>query len=148
VPRFIASGSLENPFIVMELIAGESLRAQLPKLPLPADKVTALGAKVASALHDIHRQQVIHLDLKPSNVMQRESGEVALIDFGFSRHLHLPDILAEEFPGPIGTGPYIAPEQLLGTRTDPRSDIFALGVILYFFVTGERPFGDPSGVRE
>jgi nucleotide-binding universal stress UspA family protein len=148
VPRFIACGSLENPYIVMELIDGESLRGHLPKLPLPADEVAGLGAKIASALHDIHRQEVIHLDLKPSNVMLRQSGEVALIDFGFSRHLRLPDILAEEFPGPIGTGPYISPEQLFGNRSDPRSDIFALGVILYFFVTAERPFGDPNGLRE
>jgi serine/threonine protein kinase len=118
------------------------------KLPLPAAAVASLGAKIASALHDIHRQEVIHLDLKPSNIILRTTGEVALIDFGFSRHPRLPDILAEEFPGPIGTGPYIAPEQLLGNRTDPRSDIFALGVMLYFFLTGERPFGDPSGVRE
>jgi nucleotide-binding universal stress UspA family protein len=148
VPHFIASGGLQNPYIVMELIRGESLRAWLPKLPLPADEVAAIGVKVAAALHDVHRQGVIHLDLKPSNVMLRESGEAALIDFGFSRHLELPDLLAEEIPGPIGTGAYIAPEQLLGNRNDPRSDIFALGVILYFFATGERPFGEPKGVRE
>src|SRR5207237_6198186 len=61
------------------------------------------------------------------------------------------DILAEEFPGAIGTGPYIAPEQLFDNRGDPRSDLFALGVVLYFFATGERPFGDPqklSGWRQ
>src|SRR5262249_13618051 len=116
--------------------------------PMRADEVAGIGAKVAAALHDVHRQGVIHLDLKPSNVMLRESGEAALIDFGFSRHLELPDLLAEEIPGPIGTGAYIAPEQLLGNRNDPRSDIFALGVILYFFATGERPFGEPKGVRE
>jgi serine/threonine protein kinase len=110
VPRFIASGSLDSPYIVMELIVGESLRAQLAKLPLPAEAVATLGAKIASALHDIHRQEVIHLDLKPSNIILRTTGEVALIDFGFSRHLRLPDILAEEFPGPIGTGPYRAGE--------------------------------------
>jgi non-specific serine/threonine protein kinase len=147
VPRFVASGGLQNPYIVMELIAGQSLKARLPQLPLPPEEVAALGAKVAAALHDIHRQDVIHLDVKPSNVMLRESGEAVLIDFGFSRHAHLPDILAEEFPGPIGTGPYIAPEQLLRNRSDPRSDIFALGVMLYFFATGERPFGDPQTVR-
>jgi nucleotide-binding universal stress UspA family protein len=147
VPRFVASGGLENPYIVMELIVGDSLRDCLPKLPLKADEVAAIGSKIASALHDIHRQSVIHLDLKPSNVMLR-NGEAVLIDFGFSRHAQLPDLLAEEIPGPIGTGPYIAPEQLFGNRSDPRSDIFALGVILYFFATGERPFGDPHGARE
>jgi serine/threonine protein kinase len=76
--------------------------------------------------------------------MMRESGEPVLIDFGFSHHVQLPDILAEEFPGPIGTGAYIAPEQLLGDRSDPRSDSFAVGVIMYFFLTGVRPFGDPQ----
>jgi len=148
VPRFIASGGLQNPYLVMEMITGESLRGYLPKLPLPADEVAALGAKIAIALHDVHRQDVIHLDLKPSNVMLRSTGEAVLIDFGFSHHAKLPDLLAEEIPGPIGTGPYIAPEQLFGNRSDPRSDIFALGVLMYFFTTGERPFGDPEGVRQ
>jgi non-specific serine/threonine protein kinase len=147
-PRFVASGGLENPYIVMELIEGCSLRERLSRLPLQIDEIATLGARIASALHDLHRQDVIHLDVKPSNVMLRKSGGAALIDFGFSHHLRLPDILAEEFPGPIGTGPYIAPEQLFGNRSDPRSDIFALGVILYFLATGERPFGDPEGVRE
>jgi eukaryotic-like serine/threonine-protein kinase len=146
VPRFVASGTLENPYIVMELITGESMRAYLPKLPLRPEEVATLGGKIASALHDVHRQDVIHLDVKPSNLMVRQSGEAVLIDFGFSRHARLPDILAEEFPGPIGTGAYISPEQLVGNRTDPRSDIFALGALLYFFVTGERPFGDPVSV--
>jgi len=148
VPRFVASGSLENPYIVMELIAGATLKGCLPRLPLAPEEVASLGARVAVALHDIHRRDVIHLDLKPSNVMLRESGEAVLIDFGFSRHARLPDILAEEFSGPVGTGPYIAPEQLVGNRSDPRSDIFALGVMMYFFVTGERPFGDPQTVRQ
>jgi serine/threonine protein kinase len=147
VPRFVASGDLHNPYIVMELVEGETLKTLLPKLPLEPAEVARIGATVAAALHDVHSQGVVHLDLKPSNLMLRESGEAVLIDFGFSRHSHLPDLLAEEFPGPLGTGPYIAPEQLLGDRSDPRSDIFALGVLLYFFTTGERPFGDPQGVR-
>jgi nucleotide-binding universal stress UspA family protein len=65
-----------------------------------------------------------------------------LIDFGLSRHLQLPDLMQEEFRLPYGTAPYMAPEQLLGVRHDPRSDQFALGVILYFFSTAERPFPD------
>ena len=65
-----------------------------------------------------------------------------MIDFGVSRHDQLPDLLAEEIPGPIGTGPYISPEQVLDDRGDPRSDLFALGAILYFLGTGEYPFGD------
>jgi eukaryotic-like serine/threonine-protein kinase len=92
-------------------------------------------------------QIVVHLDVKPSNIILRESGEAALVDFGLSRHDQLPDLLDEEFRLPYGTAPYMAPEQVLGDRRDPRSDLFALGVLLYFFATGARPFGDPSGKR-
>lgn len=147
-PRFVKSGDFSNPYIVMEFITGTSLKARLDDTPLPADEVAAIGAQIAIALHDLHMQHVIHLDLKPSNVILRENGEAALIDFGLSRHDQLPDLLAEEVSGPIGTGPYIAPEQVRGDRSDPRSDLFALGVILYFLSTGERPFGEPQSARE
>jgi len=148
VPRFIKAGDYNNPYIVMELVEGESLKALLDHTPLPPEQVAGIGADIAVALHDLHSQHVIHLDLKPSNVILRPNGEAALIDFGLSRHDQLPDLLAEEMPGPIGTGPYIAPEQILGDRSDPRSDLFALGVILYFLATGERPFGDPRTASE
>src|SRR5215472_6330540 len=147
-PRFVAAGDFEQPYIVMEFISGRSLKGLLDKTPLPPDEVARIGAKVAFALHDIHRQHVIHLDLKPSNVLLRDDGEVVLIDFGLSRHDQLPDLIAEEFEGAVGTGPYIAPEQVLGDRSDPRSDIFSLGVILYFLATGERPFGEPQREAE
>jgi len=147
-PRFIKSGDFSNPYIVMEFIAGRSLKDRLDETPLPADEVAVIGAAIAVALHDLHSQHVIHLDLKPSNVIMRASGEAALIDFGLSRHDQLPDLLAEEVTGPIGTGPYISPEQVQGDRSDPRSDLFALCVILYFLATGERPFGEPHSARE
>ncbi|WP_230530551.1 bifunctional serine/threonine-protein kinase/universal stress protein [Microvirga roseola] len=146
VSRFIATGNIETqPYIVMEKIPGVSLKARLPDVPLPWQEVVAIGVKVASALHDLHRQRVVHLDVKPSNVMFRETGEAVLIDFGFSRHELLPDLLDEEFREPFGTTPYMAPEQVLQDRCDPRSDLFALGVMLYFFVAGVRPFGTPKG---
>jgi nucleotide-binding universal stress UspA family protein len=65
-----------------------------------------------------------------------------------AHHELLPDLVAEEIDGPVGTGPYVAPEQVLRDRTDPRSDIFALGVIMYFLATGERPFGEPQRAAE
>jgi eukaryotic-like serine/threonine-protein kinase len=148
VPRFIASGDFTaQPYIVMELIAGKSLRSRFDEAPLPIDEVVDIGARVATALHDLHRQNVIHLDIKPSNIMFRETGEAILIDFGLSRHDKLPDLLAEEFRLPLGTGPYISPEQVLNIRNDPRSDLFALGVLLYHLATGERPLGNPTSVR-
>jgi nucleotide-binding universal stress UspA family protein len=148
VPRFIAAGDFSNPYIVMEFITGVPLKDRLDRTPLPPEEVAEIGARIAIALHDLHRQHVLHLDLKPDNVIMRESGEAALIDFGLSRHDQLPDLLAEEIGGPIGTGAYISPEQVLGDRSDPRSDLFTLGVILYFLATGERPFGEPSSARE
>jgi nucleotide-binding universal stress UspA family protein len=144
VPRFVAAGDFERPYIVMEYVAGQAVKSLLDKTPLPLEEVAAIGAKIAFALHDLHSQHVIHLDLKPSNVILRDDGEAVLIDFGLSRHDQLPDLIAEEFDDPVGTGPYVAPEQVLRERGDPRSDIFALGVILYFLATGERPFGEPQ----
>jgi nucleotide-binding universal stress UspA family protein len=148
VPRFVAAGDFEQPYIVMEFVAGRPVKSLLDKTPLPAGEVAEIGAKIAFALHELHRQHVIHLDIKPSNVILRPNGEAVLIDFGLSRHDQLPDLVAEEFDDPVGTGPYIAPEQVLRQRGDPRSDIFALGVVLYFLATGERPFGEPQRAAE
>lgn len=148
VPRFVAAGDFEQPYIVMEFVTGRSLKGLLAKTPLSPGEVAAIGAKVAFALHDVHRQHVIHLDIKPSNIILRDDGEVVLIDFGLSHHDQLPDLIAEEFEGAVGTGSYIAPEQVLGDRGDPRSDIFSLGVVLYFLATGERPFGAPESEPE
>ncbi|WLR94163.1 bifunctional serine/threonine-protein kinase/universal stress protein [Shinella zoogloeoides] len=148
VPRFVANGDFATlPYIVMERLPGTSLYPLLERLPLPPEEVVAIGAKVAVALDSLHRQHVVHLDLKPSNVMFRESGEAVLIDYGLARHVHLPDLMDEQFRLPYGTAPYMAPEQVLGTRSDFRSDLFALGVMLYFFATGERPFGDPQRLK-
>lgn len=145
IPRFIAmDDSSVQPFLVMERIIGPSLEARMDEVPLPPDEVANIGAKVAMALHNIHRQHIVHLDLTPDNILFRKSGEAVLIDFGLSRHDYLPDLMAEEFSLPMGTAPYISPEQVLLVRNDPRSDIFSLGVILYELITGELPFGDPK----
>ncbi|MEL1265156.1 bifunctional serine/threonine-protein kinase/universal stress protein [Pseudoxanthomonas putridarboris] len=151
VPRYIATGDYEDqPYLVMEHVSGDTLRPLLDRTPLPADRVAHLGALSALALEDLHRQHVVHLDIKPSNLLLHAdaNGErIVLIDFGLSRHSQLPDLLAEQFHIPMGTAPYIAPEQVLGIRSDPRSDLFALGVTLYHLATGQRPFGFPSSQR-
>jgi serine/threonine protein kinase len=147
VPLFIGSGDFSaQPYIVMEFLGGDSLRASLERTPLDSEEVVRVGALIAIALHSLHRQHVIHLDLKPSNVMFRETGEAVLVDFGFSRHDRLPDLLAEQFRLPMGTAPYISPEQVLRIRNDPRSDIFALGAVLYHLITGVRAFGFPTTI--
>ena len=148
VPRCIAVNDLaQQPYVVMEYIQGHSLLKTLDEAPLAPERVAEIGSKVASALIDLHRQGVVHLDIKPSNIMMRDTGEAAFIDFGLSRHLSLPDLLEEEFHVPMGTGPYISPEQVLHNRSDPRSDIFSLGVLLYHFATKVRPWGLPKSGR-
>jgi nucleotide-binding universal stress UspA family protein len=147
VPRVLDMGGFDtSPFIVLERIEGESLRPRIDEAPLAPAEVASIGARVADSLHALHEQLVIHHDIKPSNIMFRADGTAVLVDFGLSCHHHLPDLLAEQFRLPMGTGPYISPEQVVRNRTDPRSDLFALGVVLYVLATGERPFGAPTSV--
>src|SRR3954466_7244773 len=136
-----------QPYVVIERIPGKTLYDRLGDLPIAYEEARVIGGKIATALADLHRQNVIHHDIKPSSIMFRESGEAVLIDYGLSHHNHLPDLLQEEFRLPYGTAPYMAPERLLGVRDDPRSDLFSLGVLLYFFTTGERPFGEGETLR-
>jgi len=144
VPRVHAIGDFARiPYIAMEEIPGETLFAEIEKGPRPPDAVLAIGRQAATALADIHRQNVIHHDIKPSNIMMRPTGEAVFIDYGLARHNALPDLLEAEFHLPMGTAPYIAPEQVRQVRSDPRSDIFSFGVLLYHLATGERPFGVP-----
>jgi serine/threonine protein kinase len=151
VPAWFATGDfVRQAYVVIERIPGQTLYKRLPDLPLAYEEVRVLGGKIATALADLHRQNVVHHDIKPSSIMFRENGEAVLIDYGLSQHNHLPDLLQEEFRVPFGTAPYMAPERLNGVRDDPRSDLFSLGVLLYFFTTGVRPFGESetmSGMR-
>lgn len=147
VPRYIAAGDVtEKPYIVMEYIEGHALSEWAARAPIPPDEAARLGAAIASAAHSLHRQDVVHLDLKPRNVMIRPDGMAVLVDFGLAHHGHYPDLLAEEFSQPLGSPPYMAPEQVVGVRCDPRSDIFAIGAMLYELVTGRLPFGAPASV--
>ena len=148
VPACFGIGDFAHQaYVVIERIPGETLYKRLSELPLPYEEARALVAKIASALADLHKQHVIHHDIKPSSIMFRASGEAVLIDYGLSCHKHLPDLLQEEFRLPYGTAPYMAPERLTGVRSDPRSDLFSLGVLLYFFTTGVRPFGETETLR-
>ncbi len=144
VPRLVGTGDVGNPYLVMERIEGVPLGELAAKGPLEPGEVARLGAALATAAHDIHQQEVIHLDLKPSNVIIRPTGEAVLVDFGLAHHAHHPDLLAEESQEPAGSPPYVSPEQLLGVRWDPRSDVFAIGVMLYELAVGKLPFGAPT----
>ena len=157
VPRFVAAGDLSRvPYLVMEHIQGQTLESfnrshRHPQQALPLQTIAHLGAKLAEALHSLHQQNACHLDLKPANVMIGKDDCMILLDFGLSFHANYPDLLAEELRKAVGSPAWIAPEQIVGVRGDPRSDVFAIGVMLYEMTTGELPFGSPStagGLRQ
>ena len=148
VPKVFAVGDFSvMPYIVTEKIEGGSFLAVSRRAPLPLSDVIEIAARMVQAVADLHRQHVIHLDLKPDNVLQRTTGEMVLIDFGLARHDLLPDLLAEEFKIAMGTFAYIAPEQYLRCRDDLRSDLFALGAMIYELATDRQPFGAPERLR-
>lgn len=153
VPRFVAAGDMETiPYLVMEYVNGRTLQHWLDQEALPTLEVlTRLGEATALAAHSLHQQNVVHLDLKPANVLIRPDGGAVMLDFGLSCHAHYPDLLAEELRKAVGSPAWIAPEQVVGIRGDPRSDIFAMGVMLYQLATGRLPFGEPvttGGLRQ
>jgi serine/threonine protein kinase len=153
VPRFVAAGDLERtPYLVMEYVHGKTLQHWLdPELQPDVDEMAQLGVAIAQAAHALHQQNTVHLDLKPANVLFRKDGSAVLLDFGLSCHAHYPDLLAEQLRKAVGSPAWIAPEQVVGVRGDPRSDIFAIGVMLYQLCTGELPFGEPqttAGLRQ
>jgi eukaryotic-like serine/threonine-protein kinase len=149
VPKVIAIGDFAvMPYIVCERIQGHPLSDRFKDAPLPILNALAIGEQMAASVHDLHRQHVIHLDLKPENFITRADHCLVAIDFGLARHAKLPDLLAEEFEIPMGTYPYIAPEQVLYQRNDLRSDIYAIGAMLYELVTGRPPFGRPTRLAD
>jgi Tol biopolymer transport system component/tRNA A-37 threonylcarbamoyl transferase component Bud32 len=150
-------------FLVMELLEGETLSARLQRGPLPVSAVVKLGIEMADALTKAHKVGVIHRDLKPGNIMMTANG-AKLMDFGLAKPNiantaansapSLSDLVTATVQSPatplstagtvIGTIQYMAPEQLEGKEADERSDIFALGTVLYESVTGRRAFQGKS----
>ncbi len=157
VPRFVAAGDLVNmPYLVMEHVPGLTLQQLLDAHTHDHTRaevmdIARIGACTARAAHNLHQQNTCHLDIKPANVLLHPDGHAVLLDFGLSCHAHYPDLLAEELRKAVGSPAWIAPEQVVGVRGDPRSDIFAIGVMLYELATGELPFGNPQtkgGMRQ
>ena len=144
-------GKDELHYLVLEMIEGESLADRLAKGPLPLEEVLRYGAQIASALDAAHKQGIIHRDLKPGNVMITKAG-AKLLDFGLAgtdvaagvgevlSTLRTVDKPLTEHGTILGTFQYMAPEQLEGQAADARTDIFALGALLYEMATGRRAF--------
>jgi serine/threonine-protein kinase len=136
-------------FLVMEYVPGDTLAALLGAGPLPEPRARAIGLEVAEALQAAHEQGVVHRDLKPGNVIITPRGRAKVLDFGLAGFVHEagapPLTTTREDPGRFGgTLPYTAPEQLQGERADARTDLYALGVMLFEMVAGVRPFAADS----
>lgn len=145
VPRLVASGDPHTrPYLIMERIEGDALAQAAKRAPIEIDALCQLGVRLCRAVQALHHQNVIHLDLNPSNVRNRANGEMVLIDFGLAHHAQLPDLHDAAFGEEEGTTPYISPEQLHHVRSDSRSDIYAIGAMLYQLATGQYPFGRPN----
>jgi serine/threonine protein kinase len=130
-------------YIAQEYVDGADLRAALSKTgPLPWRIAALIALELARGLEAIHARGTVHRDLKPANVLLGRSGEVKIADFGIALD-RTGDGLTR--PGvALGSPPYVAPEMLLGERADARSDLFALGVVLYELLTGAPPFREPA----
>jgi serine/threonine protein kinase len=152
----ISEGDLQC--IVMEYIAGKTLRELIPSRGLPAPQAIQYGAQIASALTAAHAEGLIHRDLKPSNIMVTTTGLIKVLDFGLAKWVDTglsgqtgdQQITAETAltreGSIIGTVSYMSPEQAEGKRVDARSDIFSFGDVLYEMVTGRRAFEGRSGI--
>ena len=131
-------------FLVLEYVSGQTLAQKLAGGPLPEKEVIALATQIAAALDEAHERGIVHRDLKPANIAITARGEAKVLDFGLAKLLHLEQDLTTdrltETRGAPGTVPFMSPEQLRGEAVDGRSDIFALGAVLYQMTTGRRAF--------
>ncbi|MGC2639344.1 MAG: protein kinase [Acidobacteriaceae bacterium] len=138
-----------SPFLVTELLEGESLRDLLDRGPLPHRKVIHYGVQIAEGLAAAHEKGIIHRDLKPENLFITRDGRAKILDFGLAKVATSPSALAADpdltsgatLAGVVmGTAGYMAPEQVRGESIDARTDIFALGAVLYEMLSGRRAF--------
>jgi serine/threonine protein kinase/tetratricopeptide (TPR) repeat protein len=131
-----------HDFLVMEYVSGGTLESRLAGGRLPLDTIFRLGAAIGDALDTAHRHGILHRDLKPGNVMLTEDGQPKILDFGLAVFLSAGKVAGRitQSGTIVGSLPYMAPEQLFGEADDARTDIYALGVMLFEMVTGQRPF--------
>ena len=129
-------------FLVMELVSGGTLESRIESGPIPIDEVIRIGALVADALDHAHKTGFMHRDLKPGNVVLTQNGQPKILDFGIALLLGAGKSTGKLTQAGVilGSLPYMAPEQLLGEADDVRTDIYALGVMLFEMTTGRRPF--------
>lgn len=137
------------PYVVSELLAGETLRARLQRGALTVDEATAIARQILLGLAAAHDKSIVHRDLKPENLFITEDGVVKILDFGLAKRAESSGDVAPldtERDQVMGTAGYLAPEQLRGKPAGARSDVFSFGAVLYEMLTGRRAFAGDSVV--
>jgi Tol biopolymer transport system component len=145
------------PYVVSELLDGETLRTRIGDVPLPQRKAVDYASQIAKGLAAAHDKGIVHRDLKPDNLFVTRDGRVKILDFGLAKITEPPAVDSETglaTAGPqtgagtvLGTIGYMSPEQVRGQKVDHRSDIFSFGVVLYEMLTGRRAFQGDSAVE-
>jgi Tol biopolymer transport system component len=142
-PHICTLYDVGSNYLVMELVEGDTLAARVRNGALSLDLTLRYGAQIAGALAAAHARGIVHRDLKPANIMITEAG-IKVLDFGMAKFAERPDVRSEETQAGrgavMGTPGYMAPEQLEGAECDARTDIFALGLVLYEMATGKKAF--------
>ncbi len=145
VMRVFADDGRSQVYMVMEWVEGRLLRQILSEQQkLPAERAVRIALGICTALGYIHSQGVVHRDLKPENIMVDDEDRIKLIDFGIAANAGARRITFAKLSQVMGTPDYISPEQVKGSRGDARSDLYALGVMLYEMLTGKTPFQGPN----
>jgi serine/threonine-protein kinase len=141
IVRVLAPEKKSRVYLVMEYAEGKSLRAVMnERKRLPTEQALDIARQIARALMYLHAKGIVHRDLKPENVMLTPSGDVKLLDFGIAMDEAARRLTWFGLSPPVGTPDYMAPEQVRGKRGDARTDVYALGTLLYEMLTGELPF--------
>jgi len=145
VMKVFANEDRSRVYMVMEWVEGRLLRQILAEAgKLPVERARRIAIAISDALDYIHRNGVVHRDLKPENIMIDGDDRIKLIDFGIAGKLGARRLTFAKLSQVLGTPDYISPEQVKGKRGDGRSDIYALGVMLYEMLTGKTPFVGPN----
>ena len=143
--HFIDVPDQSRPYIVMEYLEGRSLADMMNEIrPFPVADAVQIASRICDALAHMHENQIIHRDLKPQNVMICKDGTLRIIDFGIAKSMEARRLTFAGFTSTMGTPDYMAPEQVKGRRGDARTDIYALGAMLYEMTTGHVPFEGPN----
>lgn len=143
---FSIDGDGKSQSIVMELVEGQTLGQVMHAAPMPLDGALDIAQQIADAMDEAHAMDLVHGDLKPSNLMLEANGKVRILDFGLARQLDPQATQTTLLCDLQGTIAYMAPERLMGRLPDMRGDIYALGAMLYEMLAGQRPFSHLNGL--